>query len=295
MIVITGATGHTGTPLTQALLHAGTPVRIISRSAERATPLADAGAEPWIGDATDPAFLTRAFTGASAVFAMIPPHWTAEDVFLHQKNHADALATALQAAGVPRVVSLSSVGTHLESGSGVVFGLRYMEALFNAIPGLHTLHLRPTYFMENTFGAIAAIREFGMMGSPIRADLPFSMIATRDIAAYAAMRLQALDFAGNGVHYLLGSRDLTYMEVAKILGAAIGKPDLPYVEISPEDFAGAMRHMGASPSMISAMNEFMQAMNSHRVFEDATRTPETTTPTSIEDFAPIFASVYLSA
>ncbi len=39
---------------------------------------------------------------------------------------------------------------------------------------------------------------------------------------------------------LLGPRDVSFAEAAKILGAAIGKPDLQYVQFSYEDAEKAM-------------------------------------------------------
>ncbi len=292
MYVITGSTGNTGKPITLALLNAGKKVRIISLSAEKAKELTDQGAELFIGDACNIEVLTKAFQGATAVYAMIPPDWSAPDFTKHQIKHADAIAQALQKAGVKYVVSLSSVGTHLEKDSGVVWGLRYMEQKINAIPGLNTLHLRPTYFMENSLAMVDAVKKFGVIGSPVKGDLRMNMIATKDIASYAVKRLLALDFSNHNVQYLLGQRDLTYSEVAKVFGAGIGKPDLEYAEFPYEDFKKVMLGMGASESMVSNMSTFIKSMNEGKVLEDAKRTPETTTPTSIEEFAKTFAYVY---
>lgn len=296
MYVITGATGNTGKPITLALLEAGKKVRIISRDPAKAKELADKGAELFVGDTTNVELLKKAFDGATAVYAMLPADWQSADYHAGQLKHANAIAEALKHCKVPYAVSLSSQGAHLESGSGVVLGLHKMEKLFDAIPGLNTLHLRPTYYMENTLGMIGLIKQAGIMGSPVRADLQFPVIATRDIAEYAAKRLLALDFEGHNVQDLLGARDVTYPEIAKVYGAAIGKPDLQYVEFPYDDFRKAMlEQMGASESVADNMIEFIKAMNDGRVFEKTQRDEESTTPTSIEDFAQIFAHVYNQA
>ena len=292
MYVITGATGNTGKPITLALLEAGKQVRIISRDPAKAKDLTDKGAELFVGETTDAELLKKAFDGATAVYAMIPIDWQTDDYTAHQVKHAEAIAEALEYCKVPYVVSLSSQGAHLESGSGVVLGLHKMEKRFDAIPGLNTLHLRPTYFMENTLGMIDLIKQAGIMGSPVRADLRFPVIATRDIAAYAAKRLLALDFSGHNLQDLLGARDVTYPEMAKVYGAAIGKPDLQYVEFPYDDFRKAMlEQMGSSESVADNMIEFIKAMNAGKVLEKAKRDAESTTPTSIEDFAQVFAQV----
>ncbi len=294
MVVITGATGNTGRPLAMALLEAGTPVRIISRSAKKAADLVAKGAELRIGVSDDAAFLSEAFAGATAVYAMIPPNLHTQDFRAFQMQHAEAITRAVQAAGVTHVVQLSSVGAHLEDGSGIILGLRRFEQMLDAVPDLHVLHLRPAYFMENIFGMIPTIKMFNMVGSPITPDLPLAMIATRDIAAHAARRLRALDFTGSSVQYLLGQRDLTFIEMVSILGPAIDKPGLRYQEFHYELFRGAMVQMGVSKSSTDLTIEFMKALNDGRIMSDVQRSVENTTPTSIEDFAPVFAHVYTS-
>jgi uncharacterized protein YbjT (DUF2867 family) len=292
MYAIIGATGNTGKPITLSILNAGKKVRIISRRADKVKELTEKGAELFMGDVGDAKFLSKAFHDTTAVYAMIPPDITAPDVTKYQTKIADSIAQALQTAGVKFVVALSSIGTHLEKDAGIVTGLRYMEQKLNAIPGLNTLYLRPTYFMENSLGMVDVVKNLGIMGSPVKADLKINMIATKDIAAYAAKRLLALDFTGHNIKYLLGQRDLTYSDVARVFGMAIGKPDLRYVEFPFEEFKKALLNMGASASMADNMNTFIKSMNEGKVLSDAKRTPDTTTPTSIEDFAKTFADIY---
>jgi hypothetical protein len=139
---------------------------------------------------------------------------------------------------------------------------------------------------------IGLIKQAGIMGSPVKADLRFPVIATKDIAEYAAKRLLALDFKGHRTQDLLGARDVTYPEMAKVYGKAIGKPDLQYVEFPYDDFKKSlMGAMGTSESVADNFNEFIRAMNAGRVFV-AKRNAENTTPTAIEEFAATFAYVY---
>jgi len=292
MYVITGATGNTGKPIALALLSAGKKVRIISRDSAKAKELIGKGAELFTGDSSDVEVLKKAFAGATAVYAMTPVDWQAKDYTAHQVKYANAIAEALKTCKVRYVVSLSSQGAHLDSNNGLVLGLHKMEKIFDNIEGLNTLHLRPTYFMENSLGMVGLIKQAGIMGSPVRADLRFPVIATKGIGEYAAKRLLALDFKGHNVQDLLGARDVTYPEMAKVYGKAIGKPDLQYVEFSYDDFKKSMMGMiGASESVADNFNEFIRAMNNGRIFV-AKRNVANTTPTSIEDFASTFAYVY---
>ena len=293
MYVITGATGNTGKIIASKLLEAGKKVRIISRNAEKAKDLTDKGAELFIGDTSDAELLKKAFNSATAVYAMIPIDWKAVNYTEHQVRHANAIAEALRECKVKYVVSLSSLGAHLESDSGVVLGLHKMENIFNKIEGLNTLHLRPTYFMENSLGMIGLIKQAGIMGSPIKPNLSFPVIATKDIANYALRRLLTLDFKGQNIQNLLGARDVSYPEMAKVYGKAIGKNDLKYVEFSFADFKDTlMKQMGTSESVADNFNEFIKAMNEGKIMAHARRDAESTTPTTIEEFAQTFNYVY---
>ncbi|TDI69540.1 MAG: NAD-dependent epimerase/dehydratase family protein [Bacteroidetes bacterium] len=291
MYAITGATGNTGKGITSTLLAAGKEVRIISRDAEKAKELTDKGAELFQGSTDDVELLKKTFDGATAVYAMLPFNMQAEDYTAFQQKHSSAIAEAMAACKVKYVVSLSSQGAHLESGSGVVLGLHNMEQSFNRIEGLNTLHLRPGYFMENTLGMVGLIKEAGIMGSPIKGDLSMPVIATKDIADYAAKRLLALDFKGHNFQDLLGARNETYFEMAKVCGGSIGKKDLNYVEFAYEDFKSAFMGMGASESVADNMNEFIERLNAGEVFI-LERNIENTTSTTIEEFVHTFSYVY---
>ncbi|MDQ3524080.1 MAG: NAD(P)H-binding protein, partial [Chloroflexota bacterium] len=68
MITVMGATGNTGKKITLGLLAAGKPVRALGRSEHKLAELTEAGAEAFVGDTSDPAFLANAFRDASAVY-----------------------------------------------------------------------------------------------------------------------------------------------------------------------------------------------------------------------------------
>jgi len=292
MYAVTGATGNTGRLIAQALLAKGKKVRVIGRDATRLEPLVKQGAEPFVGSLDDPAVMTKAFSDSKAVYAMIPPHLTAKDNRAHQQAVGDALAKAIAAARVAYVVNLSSVGAHLPDKTGPITGLHHQELRLNALKGVHLLHLRPGFFMENFFWSVDLIRKMGINGGAIRADLPIAVIATRDIAAAAAERLAALDFSGSTVRELLGQRDLTMADATKALGRAIGKPELAYVRFPYEDAENAMLGMGLSASVARDSIEMYRAFNDGLIRATEKRTAANTTPTSIEEFAKDFARAY---
>jgi uncharacterized protein YbjT (DUF2867 family) len=290
-----GATGNIGSKLANILLDKGEKVRVVGRSSERLRPLVDQGAEAAVGDVSDSVFLTNTFKSADAVFALIPPNYTADD-FRAEYNAVGAnIVKAIQESGVMHVLFLSSVGADLPEKTGVIKGLRDVEQRLNKLDGVNILHLRPTYFMENLLANIGMIKNMGMNGGDIEGDVKFAMIATKDIALVAADHLIKRDFSGKAVHELLGERDVSMNEVTKIFGEKIGKPDLGYVQFSVEDAKKGMMHFGMSADVSDQMIELGQAINDGLIAVNQLRTAENTTGTSIEEFADFFAQVYESS
>lgn len=294
--VICGATGNVGSRIAEALLAAGTPVRVIGRERVRLGPLAAKGAEAWPGDLGETRFLAKVFAGARAVFAMIPPKHDAPDVRAYQNRIGETLASALSGARVPRVVTLSSVGAHLSEGTGPIVGLHDLETRLNGLQDAAVVHLRPGYFMENHLWSIPVIRAQGMNGSPVRPDVAIPMVATRDIADDAARLLLEGTFIGRSVRYLLGPRDLTLPEATRVLGEAIGKPDLKYVQFPEEEARKGMAAIGMSRSVADAMIEMERAFNAGTIRATQERNAENTTKTTLEEFArTVFARAYQAA
>jgi len=284
MYAIMGATGNTGSIVAKTLLGRNQKVRAIGRSTDRLTPLTAEGAEPFVCDVNDAAALTKAFSGAKAVYAMIPPSSTSDDYRAEQDRVTNAIAEAVQHAAVEYVVSLSSVGADQPQGTGPVAGLHHLEETLNQIPNLNVLHLRAAYFMENTLAQIGIIKMLGITAGPLNSDLVLPMIATRDIGRAAANALLALDFNGKQTRELLGERDLRYAETATIIGKAIGKPELKYVQLPAEQLRGAFLQMGMSANVADLILEMSAALNSGVMKSLEERTAENSTPTSFETF-----------
>lgn len=292
MFAITGATGNTGGVVAEKLLASGEKVRVIGRDTGRLARFVQKGADAFAADITDSAALARAFEGATAVYALIPPNISSNDVRGYQERIGDALASALRQASVQRAVTLSSVGADKSEKVGPVVGLHNLEQKLNAIEGLNVIHLRAGYFMENVLPQVDVIRNFGILGGPVRADLPLPMIATRDIGTVAAELLKS-GFTGKQSRELLGQRDVSYKEMASIIGRAIGKPELGYVQLPAQQLKPALTQMGMSSNMADLLLEMAEALNSGYMKALEPRSAGNTTPTSIEafvneDFAPRF-------
>jgi len=284
MYVILGASGNTGGAVAEKLLARGQKVRVVGRDATRLARFTSKGAQAVTADVTDAAGLTKAFDGATAVYALLPPNLGTPDVRAYQERASDAIATAIQKASVLKVVVLSSVGAEKTEKVGPVVGLHNFEQKLNRIPGLNAVYLRAGYFMENLLPQVNVIQSFGILGGPVRADLRLPMIATRDIGAAAAELLLKADFTGKQTHELLGRRDVTYTEAASIIGKAIGKPNLSYTQLPPAQLKPALVQMGMSSSMADLLLEMAEALNAGRMVALEPRSERNTTPTSVENF-----------
>jgi uncharacterized protein YbjT (DUF2867 family) len=277
----------------ETLLSKGEKVRAVGRSKDRLAPIAACGAAPFVADQTDSRALTRAFEGARAAYFMVPPKVASPDYRGFQAQVADAAAIALEAAKVRYVVALSSYGAQNATGCGPVSGLHPAEQRLERVPGLNVLHLRAGYFMENTLPQVDAIKNFGVMAGPVHADAVLPMIATSDIGAAAADALLKLDFSGHQTWELQGQRDLNYTEVAKIIGAAIGKPNLAYRVAPREQVVQTLLSIGFSLDFTHIFLEMCDAINDGRVVATEPRSVKNTTPTSFETFVTdVFAPAY---
>jgi uncharacterized protein YbjT (DUF2867 family) len=295
MYVITGATGHTGSRIASQLLAAGKKVRVLVRDADKAKSLAALGAEVAIGDIGDAAFLTKAFTGATAAYLLIPPKMDSADFPAYQAAVGEAQVRALREARVPFAIHLSSMGAHTPVGTGVVAGLFWQERRLNRLPETHVLHLRPGYFMENFLASVPMLKHQHILGGPTHPDATMYFIATADIADYATKRFLALDFAGKDIQELIGSRDSTSQEMATILGKAVGKPDTKFVQFPYADALAAFQSFGISASVAQGYVDLNRFLNEGKgvVIQ---RDKANTTPTSLEAFAEtVFKPAYLAS
>jgi uncharacterized protein YbjT (DUF2867 family) len=292
MIIVTAATGNIGNVLVKELLQRKEKVRALGRDPKKLESLAKAGAETVITDLTDPSAVKKSFQGADAVFTLIPPNYAAPNVVAYYGAVGQAYADALKEVQVKYVVNLSSIGAHLSDKTGPIKGLHQVEEKLNRLSEANILHLRPPYFMENLFMNLGLIKEKGINGSPLKPDLSLPMIATQDIATFAADRLAKRDFKGHTVLELHGQRELTMAEATRALGEALGKPGLPYVQFPYDDALKAMVAMGLSQDVAGSFIEMYQAFNDGVVKPTQPRSAQSTTSTSIEAFAKTFAEAY---
>lgn len=293
MITVMGATGRTGSRICQSLLNAGIPVRALGRSAERLAPLATAGAQVVVGEPHDAAFLSEAFRGAEAVYTLLAYGPETEDYRHQQAAQGEAILAAIRGSGVRRVVFLSSVGAEVPSGTGPIISMHDQEQRLRQLPPeVSLLMLRSGALFENLYGALEIVRTYDCYSDAVAPDVPVPMVATRDVADAATRALLDRDWQGVVTREVLGQRDICYAEATRLLGAAIGRPDLPYMPVTPQELAAALQEAGYSASVATCYAELGEAISSGRVHAQEVRSPLNTTATRFEDFAQTWAEAY---
>jgi hypothetical protein len=102
--------------------------------------------------------------------------------------------------------------------------------------------------------------------------------------AGAADALVRLAFRGKQTQELQGQRDLDYTEATTIIGKAIGKPDLAYIQAPDNQVQAAMVQMGMSENFAGLILELAAALNTGHMRALEPRTASNTTPTKFETF-----------
>jgi len=141
-ITVTGSLGNISKPLAKQLIAAGHQVTVVSSNAEKIADIEALGAIAAIGSIADAAFLTKAFNGADAVYTMIPPNFGASNYRQYVGGSAKNYAEAIKKAGVTRVVNLSSIGAHINGGTGQISGVHDAEIILNELENVAVKHLR---------------------------------------------------------------------------------------------------------------------------------------------------------
>ncbi len=291
MIVVLGATGNTGSGVAKNLIAKGLKVRAVGRSEEKLTALN--ATEIKVGDLENAAFVNESLQGAESVYAMIPPKYNAENMLDYQKLVGKNITEAIKANGVKKIVLLSSVGANMSEDTGAIKGTHYFEQMISELPSdFNAVYLRAGFFLENLYWTLSTIKPMGIIGSPTKGDVKFSMVATKDISKKASEFLADGSFTGKSAQYVLGSAEISYNEIAKALGEAIGKPELQYVQFPYSDAKNAMLEMGMSDSVAQAMVQISRAANELGMNDHHTRTAENTTETSFADFLPNLVYAY---
>ena len=295
-IVLTGSLGHISKPLTQILVQKGHSVTVISSKAERQQEIEALGAKAAIGTMEDVDFLTKTFKGADIVYLM--ETLGAGSFFDHNLDYmatinkiANNYKQAVEESGVKHVVHLSSIGAHTDKGNGMLAFHYNVENILKQLPkDVSIKFMRPVGFYVNMFAFIPTIKAQNAIIQNYGGDEKEPWVSPLDIAAAIAEEMEK-PFSGRTIRYI-ASDEVSPNEVARILGEAIGKPDLEWQVIPDEQILNGMKAAGMNPEIAKGLVEMNAGRRNVVLYEDYNQHKPTLGKVKLKEFAKEFAAVY---
>lgn len=281
--VINTPSGKIGAVVAEKLLDAGKEVTIISRHPQKVTALFKRGARLVEGSIDDLSVLDTAMKGADALFWVTPPDYQRPDFV----SWVEAIATTAAATAannkIKHAVVLSSAGAQAGAKAGPLGALLTVENAFkNALSQVTVL--RAGFFMENFLNDIPTIINsstiYGYL--PIGEKIP--MVATSDIAQKVVDILLAKPQKGFHIEGIHGPEHLTPTLAAAFISQGIGMP-VKYEEITTNQARKGMQETGTPNFIANMLIEMITAVKAGKTYTAEPRTPDTTTPTSLLEFA----------
>ena len=283
MIVITTPSGLIGRQVFENLLDSGEALRVISRSPSSIPTSVRERIEIIEGSHGDPSVVDVAFSGADAVFWLVPPDPRAPCVDAAYVGFTRPAAEAFRRHSVRRVVGISALGrgTPWVAHAGYATASLAMDDLI-ASTGVSYRALTMPSFMDNILRFAEPIRNDGVFFAPIAGDRKLPSCATRDIAAAAARLLLDDSWGGVGHVAVLGPEDISYNDMAGTISEVLGKP-VQFRQIPGQALKQRLLEAGTSEAMAQGVID-MWAAKASGLDNAEPRTPESTTPTSFRQW-----------
>ncbi len=282
-IVVNTPSGNIGRRVAEEILANGHQLTVISRNPGKIEGLVAKGARLVVGSIDDAAVLTDAFEGADSLLWLTPFVFDQVDYVGWAERNAATAATIASRCGIRKAVLISSVGAQHSSGVGPIGCLPSIEASFRAACP-EVVSLRAGSFMENFLMHVPSIARFGKIFGAYPKEMAIPLVATRDIADKAALALQRFDGNGYSVVGVHGPQDLTQAQATEIIALALDRP-VEYVEISPDESRRRMVDFGMPEHAATLLAEMYAGFASGAMRSAEPRSKETTTPTSLLQFA----------
>jgi uncharacterized protein YbjT (DUF2867 family) len=237
MIVVTGATGNVGRPLTASLVSAGHVVTAVARGTSAGLPDGP-GIIPVATDLTASGAaqsLAVALAGAEALFLLVPGSGAGVD--------AAALLEVARTAGVRRVVLLSSQAAGSRPGAVAYAPMAAIEAAVTG-SGLEWTILRAGGLAANALAWAPSVRTRQTVFAPY-GDVALPAIDPLDLAEVAAAALTGHQHPGQ-TYVLTGPEATTPRQRTQSIATAI-QQHLTFMEVSPQDARDQMLQFMPAP------------------------------------------------
>ncbi|WGW10949.1 NAD(P)H-binding protein [Saxibacter everestensis] len=279
-IVVTTPTGNVGSHVVPLLVQAGALPTVLVRDSAKLSDHVRKSCDVVEVDQGDVDGVIRATAGADALFWVDPPTDDDDPIAGHARM-GESAARAVRENGIGRVVFQSSGGAEARHGFGEIDGLARTEELLDDTPASVT-HLRCGYFFTNLLMDIDGLRN-GVLTTTLPIEQRIPWVAPRDIAAVAAARLLSEGWHGRVSQGVYGPVDLSFAEVAEIVGNAIGR-NVVADQITDEQAAEPLRGFGLSEAQVEAIVGMSRGLRGGYVPESP-RDITSTTPTTLGSWA----------
>lgn len=282
-IAIAGATGNIGSRVAAKISAAGASAVLIGQNEERLKKLNVPNSIIAVADLGNTSEMIAATKDADALFLLVPPLITVPDLKGWYKKVTAAGIAAVNENHIKKVVLVSSLGVNLDETSGNLAYAAEMEIAFDKLDA-DVLCLRPGYFMENLLTQVQLMQTQKQFSFLFKPDFEIPFISTDDIGDAAARYLLDIKWAGHWKLNLMGPESITCEQVAARLSAVLPHA-LTYQQGSVEQSKAMLAHFGASSGVQQELTDMFQTLASRKGPYATPRTPESHTPTSLEQFA----------
>ena len=248
-ILVTGATGKTGSAAIAQLLSKGYPVRaLVHRTDARSEGLRKLGAQIVTGSLEDMTDLRAAMNGVQRAY-FCPP---LEPGTLRR---ATLFAAAAQAARLEVVVALSQWVADAHHPATHSREKWLSNRIFEWAPDLDVITVNPGFFADNYMAALEPMAHFGLMGLPLGKGLN-APPSNEDIARVVVGALT--DPAPHiGKSYRpTGPRLMTPEDIAGAIGTALGRK-VTYQDVPMKLFFKVAKSLGISEFVIEELSYFL--------------------------------------
>ena len=220
MILITGATGKTGSATAKSLGEKGETFRALIRNEEKKEGLESLGGEVVIGSIENTEVVNQSMQGVKTVLVLLP---NSESQLALEKQLVDSA----KQAGVERIVKMSSIEATPDATSPIP-KLHLESEEYIKQSGLAWTMIKPNFYMQNLLASAGTIKEQGKIFLPM-GDGKTGMIDTTDVGTVIAKVLSE-DGHESMNHEITGPEILSFYEVAEIFSQVLGK-QVDYVDV----------------------------------------------------------------
>src|SRR5512135_2793752 len=217
-VLVTGGTGFVGTHLVNRLLHEGHAVAVLARDPRKTHNRYNRPVEAVRGDVLDRGSLETAASGRDAVIHLVGIiHEKGAQTFdrMHREATESAVA-ASEAAGVPRYLHMSAMGSAEDSPSEYGRTKAAGERAVRASKLAWTI-FRPSIIFGQGDGFVS------LLAPIVRGNPGFMPVSVSDVARVFAAALGRPETAGRAFE-VGGPEIFTLNDIYREIAAAVGKP-----------------------------------------------------------------------